>query len=206
MRWWHWRWVTDGHTCVIDVRRDTDCSLSPFTAPSFPCSGHFTPRRTQPTPPSNLHWRMAARRRPHARTHRPIDPRRDALGRPGRRRRSREIVCIRANNARLAPAVGLTSAGLDGRTDAAVFWREGGSYCCNSYESARFSHCCQVCECLPCCWISHRKKTEKTLSIDSRYATSSRLNGRLNQSSCCHCIDPAVKKTSAVCVHQTEVI
>ena len=65
-------------------------------------------------------------------------------------------------------AVGLTSAGLDGRTDAAMFWREGGSYCCNSYESARFRHCCQVCECLPCCWISHRMKTKTTLSIDSR--------------------------------------
>jgi len=136
-------------------RPTVPCLRSP---PSLPCSGHFTPRRTQPTPPSNLHRRMAARRRAR-RTDSPPDRLSARRGQPVRpcsrsaapaSASSRDCLYT-ANNAR--STAGLTSAGLDGRTDVARRCSdgEGGSYCCNSYESVARCHCCQVCECLLCC-------------------------------------------------------
>lgn len=126
--------MTDGHACVIDdVRRESvrlfRCLCSP---PSLPYSDHFTPRRTLPAHRQIFTgaWRRVAG--PAGRTRRPIDPRRDAVSRFGRARSpaSSGDCLYTANNAR--PTAGLTSAGLDGRT-----WNgEGGSYCCNSYESA----------------------------------------------------------------------
>jgi len=109
------------------------CVRSP---PSLPCSGHFTPRRTQPTPSSNLHRRMAARRGARMAGRRGARRTDSAPDRPSARRGQPVRPCCgsaassgdclyTANNAR--STAGLTSAGLDGRTDVArrCFDREG---------------------------------------------------------------------------------
>jgi len=132
----------------------TTVSLSLLTA-QMPYSDHFTPRRTQPTqpppPPSNLHRRMAARRRAR-RTDSPPDRPSARRGQPVRPcPGSTAVVSVLGRMfvyGEQCTADGWINLGGIRPTDVARRCSdvEGGSYCCNSYESAAHCHCCQVCQ------------------------------------------------------------